>query len=121
MSRLDKLKERIAPAKERIERFLKAFEWTWTTSVVFALGLTFFLVITAAVIPSFWLYYADQVLKWNGAGPQGFWLLKLRDMVAAGLFTMPVIVVLIAGAIMQNWRRKLRGQTGDTRPTGGYR
>jgi hypothetical protein len=121
MSRLDKLAQRIAPVKERVEGFLKTFEWTWTTAVVFSLGITFFLLITDAVVPSFWLYFADQKLKWNGAGPNGFWLLKLRDAVAAGLFTGPVITLLIIGAIMQNWRRKLRGQTGDSRPTGGYR
>jgi len=28
--------------------------------------------------------------------------------------------VLVGGAIMQNWRRKLRGQS-DNRPAGGYR
>ena len=121
MSRLDKLVERIAPVKERVEGFLRTFEWTWTTAVMFSLGITFFLVLTNAVLPSFWLYFADQKLKWNGAGPNGFWLLKLRDAVAAGLFTGPVVTLLIAGAIMQNWRRKLRGRTGDTRPTGGYR
>ena len=121
MSRLEKLALRIAPAKERAERFLKDFEWTWTTAVVFSLGITFFLLIADAVLPSFWLYFADQKLKWNGAGPNGFWLQKLRDAVAAGLFTGPVITLLVLAAIMQNWRRKLRGQTGDTRPAGGYR
>jgi hypothetical protein len=121
MSRLDKLVEKLAPAKERAERFLKSFEWTWTNAVIFSLGFTFFLMLTTAVLPSFWLYFADQKLKWNGAGPNGFWLLKLRDAVAAGLFSGPVITVLIAAAIIQNWRRKLRGETGSTRPTGGYR
>jgi len=29
--------------------------------------------------------------------------------------------VLVVAAIMQNWRRKLRGQGGAVRPTGGYR
>ena len=121
MSRLEKLAQKIAPAKERTERFLKDFEWTWTTAVVFSLGIVSFLLIADVVLPSFWLYFADQKLKWNGAGPNGFWLQKLRDAVAAGLFTGPVFTVLIAGAIMQNWRRKLRGQTGDSRHSGGYR
>jgi hypothetical protein len=38
-----------------------------------------------------------------------------------GLVTVPIIVTLVAAAILQNWRRKLRGQSGDVRPTGGYR
>jgi hypothetical protein len=38
-----------------------------------------------------------------------------------GLVTVPIIGILVVAAIMQNWRRKLRGQAGDVRPTGGYR
>jgi cobalamin synthase len=37
------------------------------------------------------------------------------------LATGPFVTVVVVVAIMQNWRRKLRGQTGDVRPTGGYR
>jgi hypothetical protein len=121
MSRLEELQQRIAPAKERAERFLRTFEWTWTSAVLFSLGLTFFLLITAAVIPSFWLYFADQKLHWNGAGPLGFWLLKARDAVAAGLFTGPVVTILVIASLMQNWRRKLRGGASAARPSGGYR
>ena len=115
--------------KERVEAFLRNFEWTWTTAVVFSLGLVFFLLITTSVVPSFWLYFADSTLKWNDTAPQkliiftidGYWLKELRDAVAMGLATLPIIVVLVGGAIMQNWRKKLRGSSGDSRPTGGYR
>jgi hypothetical protein len=107
--------------KGRIEAFLKAFEWTWTKAVVFSLGLTFFILISMAVIPSFWLYFADQELKWDGSGPQGTVLKLLRDAVAMGLSTGPLITVIVGAAIMQNWRRKLRGSSADARPTGGYR
>ncbi len=47
--------------------------------------------------------------------------LQVRDAVAMGLTVGPIVTVLIASAAMQNWRRKLRGGGGDTRPTGGYR
>jgi hypothetical protein len=67
------------------------------------------------------LYFADTNLKWNGSGPKGVVLKLMRDAVAMGLVTGPIFTVLIVGAIMQNWRRKLRGQGGATRPTGGYR
>ena len=115
--------------KERVEAFLRNFEWTWTTAVVFSLGLVFFLLITTSVVPSLWLYFADSTLKWNDTAPQkliiftidGYWLKELRDAVAMGLATLPIIVVLVGGAIMQNWRKKLRGSSGDSRPTGGYR
>jgi hypothetical protein len=115
--------------KERVEAFLRSFEWTWTTAVVFSLGLVFFLLITTSVVPSFWLYFADSTLKWNDTAPQkliiftidGYWLKELRDAIAMGLATLPIILVLVGGAIMQNWRKKLRGSSGDSRPTGGYR
>jgi cobalamin synthase len=116
-----KLAQRLDKPKARAEALLKSFEWDWTKAVVFSLALTFFLMITTSVIPSFWLYFADQKLKWDGSGPNGFWLKELRDAVAMGLVTVPIIVTLVAAAILQNWRRKLRGQSGDVRPTGGYR
>ena len=120
----------MAKAKARTEAFLKTWEWTWTSAVVFSLGLTFFIMITVAVIPSFWLYFADQKLKWDGGAPtgpavhphhpRGFWLKELRDAVAMGLSTGPLIIVLVGAAVLQNWRRKLRGAQSDARPTGGY-
>ena len=112
---------RLASVKERVEAFLKSFEWTWTKAVVFSLGLVFFIMISTSVVPSFWLYFANQKLKWDGSGPNGFWLKELRDAVAMGLSTGPIIMILVGAAIMQNWRRKLRGQSGDVRPAGGYR
>lgn len=112
---------RLAKPKARAEAILKSFEWSWTRAIVFSLGLTFFILISTSVLPSFWLYFADQKLKWNGAGPNGFWLKELRDAVAMGLATGPIITILVAASIVQNWRRKLRGQSGDVRPTGGYR
>jgi hypothetical protein len=127
------LQRRVAKLGERV----KAFEWTWTSAVVFSLVLVFFILITVAVIPSFWLYFADQKWKWDGGAPHpllpyswaqsivptldGFWLKELRDAIAMGLSTVPLIAILVGAAMMQNWRRKLRGAQSDTRPTGGYR
>ena len=122
---MSKLRQRT----QRMEPRLKAFEWTWTKAVVFSVALTFFLLMTTSVIPSFWLYFADQKLKWNGSGQHllfpgitltGFWLKEVRDAVAMGFATVPIILVLVGASVMQNWRRKLRGQT-EARPSGGYR
>ena len=57
-----KVPQVVLKAKDRAEQFLKTFEWTWTTAVVFSLGFGFFSVITMAVIPSFWLYFSEQTL-----------------------------------------------------------
>ena len=125
--------------KERVEAFLKEFEWSWTTAVVFSLGLVFFLLISTSVLPSFWLYFSEQTLGWQGptdieaalqevptllpgGEPAEYQelLLQVRDAIAMGLSTVPIILVLVVASIMQNWRRKLRGAS-DSRPTGGYR
>jgi hypothetical protein len=125
--------------KERVEAFLKGFEWSWTTAVVFSLGLVFFLLISTSVLPSFWLYFSEQTLGWQGptdieaalqeiptllpgGDPAEYQelLLQVRDAIAMGLSTVPIILVLVVASIMQNWRRKLRGAS-DSRPTGGYR
>lgn len=125
--------------RERVETFLKEFEWTWTTAVVFSLGLVFFLLISTSVLPSFFLYVAEQKFGWQGptdieaallevktllpGGEPAVYdelLLQVRDSIAMGLSTGPIITLLVAAAIMQNWRRKLRGQS-DNRSTGGYR
>jgi len=116
-----KMRSRIRSAKERPEAFLKGFEWTWTKAVLFSVGLVFFIMISTSVIPSFWLYFADQKLHWDGSGPDGTLLKEIRDAVAMGLVTGPFVTILIISAVLQNWRRKLRGASSDARPTGGYR
>jgi hypothetical protein len=73
-----------------------------------------------AVIPSAWLYFAEQKLGWGGLSGTSDWQPLARDFVAANLSVGPFVTVVVIGAIMQNWRRKLRGGTSD-RPTGGYR
>lgn len=115
-----KVPQRLLKAKERAEQFLKTFEWTWTTAVVFSLALSFFAVITMAVIPSFWLYFAEQKLGWGGLSGTSNWRPLLRDFIAVNLTMGPFVTVLILGVLMQNWRRRLRGGSAE-RPGGGYR
>ncbi len=128
--------------KQRVETFVREFEWTWTNALLFSLALTFFLLISMSVVPSFWMYYSEQILRWGGPTDlegflsgqmlifdteQGFphlsqeTYLQIRDAIAMGLATLPFVVVLVVGAAMQNWRKKLRGGGGESRPTGGYR
>jgi hypothetical protein len=124
------LEERLAPAKERAEGFLRSFEWTWTTAVLASLGITFYLLITAVVIPSFWMYFAEQTVGWGGPTDLEAFLqaplskegaLQLRDAIAMGLTVGPIATLMVVAVVLQNWRRRLRGATGDVRPTGGYR
>lgn len=123
------MRERLQKAKERAETFLREFEWTWTTAVLFSITFLFFLLITAVIVPSFWMYFAEQKLGWGGPtdveaflrapiSKEG--LIELRDAIAMGLTTGPIITALVVAVLMQNWRKKLRGRSAD-RPTGGYR
>ena len=110
------LQERLKPVIERVEGFLRRFEWTWTTAVLFSLAIAFFALTSTAVIPSWFLYFADSTLKWNS-----FWLNKLRDLVATGAIGTPFIIMIVVAYYMQEWRRRLRGGGGESRPSGGYR
>jgi pilus assembly protein TadC len=88
--------------------------------VVFSLLFAFTSIITMAVIPSFWLYFAEQKLGWGGLSGTSDWHPLARDFVAANLAMGPFVTFAVLTAVMQNWRRKLRGGSGD-RPSGGYR
>jgi hypothetical protein len=123
------MRERLRRLKEGAEPFVRDFEWTWTTAVLFSLALTFYLLITAVVIPSFWMYFAEQKLGWAGPTDVEAFLraplskegqIQLRDAIAMGLTTGPIVTAMVVAVVMQNWRRKLRGGSVE-RPTGGYR
>ena len=106
--------------KERAEPIVRDFEWTWTKAVLFCLGFASFSIVSMAIIPSFWLYFAEQTLGWDGLSGTSDWHPLARDFVAANLAMGPFVTVAVAAAIMQNWRRKLRGGSAE-RPSGGYR
>jgi hypothetical protein len=121
-----------AHRREQFEPRVREFEWTWTKAVLFSMGLVMFILVSMVIIPSFWMYFAEQKLGWGGPtdleaffrGIVHPWNVEtgkeIRDAVAMGLTTGPLITVFVAAAAMQNWRRKIRGAAG-TRPTGGYR
>jgi hypothetical protein len=119
-SRRAKLGARVAHVRARLEPTVRDFEWTWAKAVVFSMGMLFFILISMVIIPSFWMYFAEQKLLWGGPSGGGDWQTLVRDAIAMGLTTGPLITVLVVAAIMQNWRRKLRG-TSDARAAGGYR
>jgi len=145
MSQIDvtsrsRFQQRTSGVKARIEDFLRSFEWTWMLAVTFSLVLVFFLLISTSIMPSFWMYYAEQKIGWAGptdleaalrqvptlvpgGNPAEYdqLLIMLRDAVAMGLTTAPFVLILVVSAAMQNWRRRLRGSEGGARPTGGYR
>src|SRR5438874_12048314 len=96
-------------ARAKAEPAVRDFEWTWTTAVGFALGFTFLIVISMAVIPSWWLYFAGAKLHWDGSSPQKvfwvlplspYWVRELRDAIAMGLSTGPLMTAFVVAAVM---------------------
>ena len=124
MTLRERMQERSAPLVKRAATFVKEWEWTWTRAVIACLVLWFIAIGTLAIIPSFWLYFADQKLGWRPCPCKDtvhFFLFKLRDVVASGLFGTPFLAFIVVPLLLQKWRQKLRGESGVTRPTGGYR
>ena len=110
-----RVQERLAPMVERVEGFLKTWEWTWTSAVVASLLLAFLTIFLTAMVPSWWLYFADQTLRWRT-----FWLLKARDAIATGFIVVSFGAILTVAYVLQEARHKLRGGSAEHR-TGGYR
>ena len=111
------IQERAAPIVDRIGVFVRDFEWTWAKAVVASLILWFIGITGIAVIPSWWLYFAEETLGWRASS---FWLFKLRDVVAIMLFSGPFVTFILFSYYIQKWRRRLRSES-ESRPTGGYR
>jgi asparagine N-glycosylation enzyme membrane subunit Stt3 len=125
------LRERLAPRIKQAETFVREWEWTWTRAVITSLILWFIGIGVLAILPSWWLYFADQTqntlfgwhLGWRPCpcpDAAHFWLNKLRDVIASGLFGTPFLLFIVVPLLLQKWRRRLRGES-EARPTGGYR
>src|SRR5919198_284830 len=108
--------KRLQPLVDRGNRFLREWEWTWTSAVVFSVALAFLSIIVLAVIPSFWLYFADQTLRWKA-----FWLAKLKEALAAGWITLCSGLFFLIASSLEQRPQKLRETGGEPRPSGGYR
>src|SRR6266550_432643 len=60
------IRQRTQGLRSRVEVFVRRFEWTWTNAVLFSMALLVFLFISSVVMPSFWMYYAEQKIGWAG-------------------------------------------------------
>ena len=81
-------------------------------------GISFLAITTLAVLPSWWLYFAEQTLGWT---TQDRLLIAFRDSVAMGWITVWVVVFVVTAYKVQTLRRRLRGEKQAERYTGGYR
>jgi hypothetical protein len=107
------------PIVRRTETVLREFEWTWAKAVVFSLVMWILGITFIFLIPSWWLYFAEERLGWRDT-PQTFLLFELRDLIAIVLFSIPFGAFIVIPYYVQKWRRRLRSES-ESRPTGGYR
>jgi hypothetical protein len=110
------LERRLRPRIKQGEDFLRTWEWTWTSAFIAGIGITFLAITTLAVIPSWWLYFADQTLKWRTR-----LFITLRDIVAVGWLSIWAGVFVITAYKVQVIRKRLRGEKQAERYSGGYR
>ena len=89
----------------------------WVQLSLLSLGLFAAMIVVFAIIPSFWLYFADGTLKWTS-----FWLNKLRDVIVTGYYVV-VLGAAIAGVVTWNKRHPKILPSGEDKreATGGYK
>jgi hypothetical protein len=101
----------------------------WLSLSLVMLALTAGLFVTMAVIPSFWLYFADGTLKWTGKFevPLGFRTLTLpmqavRDVIVVVWYGVALGVAgLAVRAYNQRNPKVLPSGEEKREATGGYR
>jgi hypothetical protein len=59
------VERRLRPYMRRGEQRLRDWEWTWTRAFLAGIVISFFALLTLAVAPSWWLYFAEQELEWT--------------------------------------------------------
>lgn len=101
---------------DRGERFVRGWEWTWTSAFLVGMAIAFLAMATLVVIPSWWLYFADQTLQWRAR-----WQTAIRDAIVLGWLTIWAVGFVVALYEMQVIRRRLRGERQAERYSGGYR
>jgi hypothetical protein len=112
------LERRLQPAVARGERFLREWEWTWTSAFIAGIVIAFLAITFLAVIPSWWIYFAAGQLNW--ADPRRIWV-TIRDMLAMGYFTVAAGAFVVIAYQIQVIRKRLRGEKQAERYSGGYR
>ena len=112
------LERRLRPLMRRGEEFLRDWEWTWTTAFLAGVVISFAALTTMAVIPSWFLYFAEQTLGWDQANRL---LLTLRDIIVTGYLGVVTGVFVVTFYKLQVIRRRLRGEKQAERYSGGYR
>jgi hypothetical protein len=101
----------------------------WVKLTLITMGQRAALIVTMAVIPSYWIYFADGTLKWTGTFevPLGFRTLTLqmeaiRDVVVLVLYGAAMGAAVLA-IVIYNRRNPKTLPSGEEKreATGGYK
>jgi hypothetical protein len=112
------VRRRVQPLVERGEAFLRDWEWTWTTAFLAGVVISFAAITTMAVIPSWFLYLAEQEFDATSANRLR---LTIRDVLVTGYLTVVAGAFVVTAFKIQTIRRRLRGEKQAERYSGGYR
>ncbi|HEX6263512.1 MAG TPA: hypothetical protein VF097_11765 [Actinomycetota bacterium] len=112
------VRRRMEPYKERADDFLRRWEWTWTSAFIAGLIISFIAMTTLVVIPSWFLFFANQTLGWSTADRL---LVVIRDSITMGWITVWTVAFIFVAYKVQVHRRRLRGERQAERYSGGYR
>lgn len=97
----------------------------WVRAGLAAMGMSILGIWLLAILPSWWLYYADGRLKWGGQGCAVIDLQCLKQTLKDLLVVVEngaVLVALVVGFLF--WQRKFPKQLapGESKPeSGGYK
>jgi hypothetical protein len=101
----------------------------WVSLTLVTMGIWIAMIIVLAVVPSWWLYFADGTLKWTDnftlpLGSRKVVLSKqvIRDLIVVGWYTVALVA---AGRLIGIWNKRnprvLPDDEGKREATGGYR
>jgi hypothetical protein len=101
----------------------------WVSLTLVTMGIWIAMIIVLAVVPSWWLYFADGTLKWtdNFTLPLGIRKIVLskqviRDLIVVGWYGVALVA---AGRLIGIWNKRnprvLPDDEGKREATGGYR
>ena len=96
-------------------------EWGRATRAGF--GISMLAIRTLAVLPSWWLYYADAKLKWGGNGCSAFDLQCLKQSIKDTIVVIENAVVLgafVVGFVLYQKRFPKQLASGESKPEPTY-
>jgi hypothetical protein len=89
----------------------------WVSASLASFGVFLLLVIVMAIVPSYWLYFADGTLRWTSQFLQAF-----RDVIVSGFYVVALVALGIWAVLWQKRNEKvLPGDEEKREATGGYK